>query len=86
MIVKAAMQQDVQFIGSSILSGAHNAIVPRVVGLLHKKNLAGVEVIVGGIIPDEDAAMLKKSGGWRPCSSRALRLRESWNLFESAVA
>jgi methylmalonyl-CoA mutase C-terminal domain/subunit len=62
MIVNAAMQEDVQFIGLSILSGAHNAIVPRVMELLREKDMADVKVIVGGIIPDEDAEMLKESG------------------------
>jgi methylmalonyl-CoA mutase, C-terminal domain len=62
MIVNAALQEDVQVIGLSILSGAHNAIVPRVMELLHEKDMANVKVIVGGIIPDEDAADLKRQG------------------------
>jgi methylmalonyl-CoA mutase C-terminal domain/subunit len=62
MIVNAAMQEDVQVIGLSILSGAHNAIVPRVIELLHEKDMADVKVIVGGIVPDEDAAELKRIG------------------------
>jgi methylmalonyl-CoA mutase C-terminal domain/subunit len=62
MIVNAALQEDVQFIGLSILSGAHNAIVPRVLQLLREKNMDDVRVVVGGIIPDEDAAELKKLG------------------------
>ncbi len=62
MIVNAALQEDVEFIGLSILSGAHNAIVPRVMELLREKDMADVKVIVGGIIPDEDAARLKKMG------------------------
>ena len=62
MIVNAALQEDVQVIGLSILSGAHNAIVPRVMELLHEKDMDDVKVIVGGIIPDEDAAALKKKG------------------------
>src|SRR5271154_3185213 len=56
MIVNAALQEDVQVIGLSILSGAHNAIVPRVMELLREKEMNDVLVIVGGIIPDEDAA------------------------------
>jgi methylmalonyl-CoA mutase C-terminal domain/subunit len=56
MIVSAALQEDVQVIGLSILSGAHNAIVPRVMELLREKDMPDVKVIVGGIIPDEDAA------------------------------
>src|SRR5664279_3718096 len=59
MIVSAALQEDVQVIGLSILSGAHNAIVPRVLELLREKKMSDVLVIVGGIVPDEDAAQLK---------------------------
>jgi len=62
MIVSAALQEDVQVIGLSILSGAHNAIVPRVMELLREKNMDDVLVIVGGIIPDDDASQLKKLG------------------------
>ena len=62
MIVNAALQEDVQVIGLSILSGAHNAIVPRVLELLREKEMAGVKVVVGGIIPDEDARELEKRG------------------------
>lgn len=62
MIVNAALQEDVQVIGLSILSGAHNAIVPRVLALLREKGIAGVQVIVGGIIPDEDARELERQG------------------------
>ena len=62
MIVNAALQEDVQVIGLSILSGAHNAIVPRVLELLREKDMADVKLIVGGIIPDEDAAALRQQG------------------------
>ena len=62
MIVNAALQEDVQVIGLSILSGAHNAIVPRVMELLKEKQMSDVLVIVGGIVPDEDAAQLKRIG------------------------
>ena len=62
MIVNAALQEDVRVIGLSILSGAHNAIVPRVLELLAERGLDDVVVIVGGIIPDQDAAELKKQG------------------------
>ena len=62
MIVNAALQEDVQVIGLSILSGAHMAIVPRVMELLAEKGMKDVLVIVGGIIPGEDAITLKKSG------------------------
>jgi len=62
MIVNAALQEDVQVIGLSILSGAHNAIVPRLMQLLVEKEMTGVSVIVGGIIPDDDAVELKRQG------------------------
>jgi methylmalonyl-CoA mutase C-terminal domain/subunit len=62
MIVNAALQEDVQVIGPSILSGAHNAIVPRVMELLREKEMNDVLAVIGGIIPDEDAAELKKRG------------------------
>jgi methylmalonyl-CoA mutase, C-terminal domain len=62
MIANAALQEDVQVIGLSILSGAHNAIVPRLLELLREKNMMDVVVLVGGTIPDEDAAALKHLG------------------------
>jgi len=62
MIVTAALQEDVQVIGLSILSGAHNAIVPRVMDLLKQNKMDDVIVIVGGIIPNQDIDGLKKIG------------------------
>ena len=62
MIVTAALQEDVQVIGLSILSGAHNVIVPRIMQLLREADMTDVKVVVGGIIPDEDAETLKKNG------------------------
>jgi len=62
MIVNAALQEDVQVIGLSILSGAHMSIVPRVMELLREKEMTDVLVIVGGIVPDEDAGQLKQLG------------------------
>jgi methylmalonyl-CoA mutase C-terminal domain/subunit len=62
MIVNAALQEDVQVIGLSILSGAHNAIVPRVMELLREREMSDVIVVVGGIIPDEDADALRGQG------------------------
>jgi methylmalonyl-CoA mutase C-terminal domain/subunit len=62
MIVNAALQEDVQVIGLSILSGAHNAIVPRVMDLLQHNKMDDVIVLVGGIIPDQDIDGLKKAG------------------------
>jgi len=62
MIVNASLQEDVQVIGLSILSGAHNAIVPRVMDLLKQNKMDDVLVVVGGIIPDQDMEGLKKAG------------------------
>src|SRR4051812_31891147 len=62
MIVNAAAQEDVDVIGLSILSGAHNAIVPRVVDLLKQNKIDDVLVVVGGTIPEQDIEGLKKSG------------------------
>ena len=62
MIVNAALQEDARVIGLSILSGAHNAIVPRVMELLREKEMDDVMVVVGGIIPDQDAEALKRGG------------------------
>ncbi len=62
MIVNAALQEDVQVIGLSILSGAHNAIVPRVLDLLHERGMDDVLLILGGIVPDADAEKLKRAG------------------------
>ncbi len=61
-IVSAALQEDADVIGLSILSGAHNHICPRVMELLHQHGLDDVLVIVGGIIPDVDVARLKDLG------------------------
>ena len=62
MIVNAALQEDVQVIGLSILSGAHNAIVPRVMDLLRHHKMDDVLVVLGGIIPDQDIPNLKQAG------------------------
>ncbi len=62
MIVNAALQEDVQVIGISILSGAHNAIVPRIMELLREQQMTDVLVVVGGTIPDQDAENLKRLG------------------------
>ena len=61
-IVTAALQEDADVIGLSILSGAHNHICPRVMELLHAQGLDDVLVVVGGIIPDVDIPKLKEMG------------------------
>jgi len=62
MVVQAALQEDVDVIGLSILSGAHNAIMPRVMELLRQNKMEDVLVIIGGIIPDQDIPGLKQAG------------------------
>ncbi len=62
MIVSASLQEDVDVIGLSILSGAHNAIVPRVTELLRQNQMEDVLLLVGGIIPDQDIDALKRAG------------------------
>ena len=61
-IVELAIEEDVDLIGLSCLSGAHMALFPRVVALLRQRKLKGVPVFAGGIIPDEDARRLKRLG------------------------
>lgn len=62
MIVEAALQEDVDVIGLSILSGAHMAIAPRILELMHQNDLDDVKVVIGGIIPEEDVPALHEIG------------------------
>ena len=62
MIVEAALQEDVDAVGLSVLSGAHNVLVPAVLQALRARGLGDVPVFVGGIIPEEDAAALRAQG------------------------
>ncbi len=62
MVTEAALQEDVDVIGLSILSGAHMALVPRVLELLAANGQESVKVFVGGIIPDEDVPRLIETG------------------------
>ncbi|GAB4438586.1 MAG: cobalamin B12-binding domain-containing protein [bacterium] len=61
-IVNTAIQEDVDFIGLSCLSGAHNTLFPKVVDLLKERNATDIKVFGGGVIPDEDAKYLKSKG------------------------
>ena len=61
-IANAAIQEDVDVVGLSILSGAHDTLFPKVVDLLRKKGRENIPVIGGGIIPPDDARKLKESG------------------------
>ena len=62
MIAEAALQEDVDIVGLSILSGAHMALVPRVLELLKDQGQEDVKVLLGGIIPDDDLAKLEALG------------------------
>lgn len=61
-IVSAALQEDVDVVGMSILSGAHGTLFPEVVNLLREKGAGDVLVVGGGIIPEEDIPALKEAG------------------------
>ena len=61
-IVNTVIQEDAQVLGLSILSGAHNHLIPRVMQLLKENDLTDLCVVVGGVIPDEDIPELKKVG------------------------
>jgi len=62
MIAAAALQEDVDAVGVSILSGAHNTLCPRIVQLLREQGMDDWLVLVGGIVPQEDLAKLKQVG------------------------
>jgi methylmalonyl-CoA mutase C-terminal domain/subunit len=62
MIAEAALQEDVDVVGLSILSGAHMALTPRLLELMKKNGQSHVKVFIGGIIPDEDLQSLKEMG------------------------
>jgi methylmalonyl-CoA mutase C-terminal domain/subunit len=62
MIAAAALQEDVDAVGVSILSGAHNTLCPRIVELLRKQGMDDCLVLLGGIVPQEDVSKLKAEG------------------------
>ena len=62
MVVRAAVEEDVHVVGLSILSGAHNALVPEIMDGLKRVGLTDALIVVGGIIPDEDIVSLKALG------------------------
>lgn len=62
MIAEAALQEDVDVVGLSVLSGAHMALVPRVLELLRANGQVEVKVFLGGIVPDDDVPALKEMG------------------------
>ncbi|HCE66527.1 MAG: methylmalonyl-CoA mutase [Geobacteraceae bacterium GWC2_55_20] len=61
-IVSAAIQEDVDCVGLSILSGAHNTLLPRVTQLFREKGAADIKVFGGGVIPEDDIPSLKEAG------------------------
>jgi methylmalonyl-CoA mutase C-terminal domain/subunit len=62
MIVEAAIQEDVDVVGLSILSGAHMTLFPKIVGMLRERGAEDIMVVGGGIIPEDDAARLSEMG------------------------
>lgn len=62
MIAEAALQEDVDVVGLSVLSGAHMALVPRVLELLRANDQEDVKLFLGGIVPNEDVPLLKEMG------------------------
>lgn len=79
MITEAALQEDVQVVGLSILSGAHMTLVPKVLQLLQEQGLSDVKLFLGGIIPDQDKQELNKlgvSGMYGPGTSTQLIIED----------
>ena len=62
MVAESALQEDVDVVGLSMLSGAHMALLPRTIGLLQARGMGDVLVVAGGIIPDEDVSQLREIG------------------------
>lgn len=85
MVVNAALQEDVDAIGLSILSGAHMTLLPRILALLEENEMGDVPLFVGGIIPEEDALALKAIGVtavFGPGSSLEDITRFIWEIVE----
>ncbi len=79
MIAEAALQEDVDVVGLSILSGAHMALAPRIMELLKANGQTQVKVFIGGIVPDEDIPRLKElgiAGVYGPGASTEIIVRE----------
>ena len=91
MIVDAAIQEDVDILSMSVLSGAHMTIFPRVLALLKERGAEEIHVIGGGIIPREDAARLKEMGvgeifGPGTPTSEAIEYIRTWVARRGAAA
>ena len=61
-VVTAAIQEDVDILGISLLSGAHMTICPKIINLLQERGAGDVIIVVGGVVPDEDVVVLKQMG------------------------
>ncbi len=88
MIAEAALQEDVDVVGLSILSGAHMALIPRILELLKANGQEGIRIFVGGIIPDEDVPRLKElgvTGVYGPGASTDVIAAEIRASFEPAA-
>ena len=88
MIAEAALQEDVDVVGLSILSGAHMALIPRILELLKTNGQEHVKIFVGGIIPDEDALRLKEmgvTGVYGPGAPTGMIVNEIRAVLESAA-
>lgn len=88
MIAEAALQEDVDVVGLSILSGAHMALVPRIMELLRANGQTNVRVFIGGIIPDEDVPRLMEmgvSGVYGPGASTEEIIRDIQNSVKNSV-
>lgn len=84
MIAEAALQEDVDIVGLSVLSGAHMALAPKIMELLRGNGQTQVKVFIGGIIPDEDLSRLKEigvTGVYGPGSSTDDIIRDIKELF-----
>ena len=89
MIAEAALQEDVDVVGLSILSGAHMALAPRIIELLKANGQSQVKVFIGGIIPDEDIPRLKElgiTGVYGPGASTDAIVREITEAVQHAKA
>ncbi len=87
MIAEATLQEDVDVVGLSILSGAHMALIPRILELLKANGQEGIRIFVGGIIPDEDVPRLKEmgvTGVYGPGASTDVIVAEIRASFDSA--
>lgn len=87
MVIQAALQEDVDVIGLSILSGAHMSLVPRILELKKQAKLDDVQVFLGGIIPEADAKVLLEEGVkavYGPGTTTKQVVEDIRGLFEKA--